>query len=145
MDDIEKPPAQAPDCRFGPDRRLTVATVVAAPAVGILAVVTTDRAGQVLFALAAIVLLGYAVSDLVFWPRLLANADGIELRSPTGSARFPWASVASVAADTRQRLGLRSVTLEIDAGDELHVFSKRALGTQPERAAAQIRAMDPRR
>jgi hypothetical protein len=49
-----------------------------------------------------------------------------------------------VRADTRQRLGLRSVTLEIDAGDELHVFSKRALGAEPDAVAGLIRAMDPR-
>ena len=40
-------------------------------------------------------------------------------------------------ADIRARLGLRSTTLEIDAGATLVVLSRRALGADPE-AAAQV-------
>ena len=131
-------------CRFGPDRRITAATAGLAVIAALLAVSTDDRGGRLLFLIAAVVLLTYTVSDLVFWPRLVASADGIELRSPTGTRQYPWAVVAAVRADTRQRLGLRSVTLEVDAADELHVFSKRALGADPEEVAALVTAMDPR-
>jgi hypothetical protein len=42
------------------------------------------------------------------------------------------------------RHGLRSVALEIDAGDRLLVLSRRVLGTDPEQAAEIVRAFDPR-
>jgi hypothetical protein len=37
------------------------------------------------------------------------------------------------------------VTLEVDVADELVVFSRRSLGTDPEDAARAIAAADPRR
>jgi hypothetical protein len=37
------------------------------------------------------------------------------------------------------------VTLEIDAGEQLIVLSRRALGAAPDAAAALIRSFDPRR
>jgi hypothetical protein len=142
---VDEPPARAPVCRFGPDRRLTAACVILSLTAALLAGITDDRAGRLLLFIAALILLGYAVTDLIFWPRIVASADGIELHSPLGSGRYPWVVVTAVRADTRQRLGLRSVTLEIDAGDELHVFSKRALGAEPAEVAGLIQAMDPRR
>lgn len=139
------PPGRTPVCRFGPDRRLTAGSGVLAVVAAGLAVAAQDRPGRLLFLLAALVLLVYTVTDLVFWPRLTVSAAGIELRSPTGMRAFAWPEVSAVRADSRQRLGLRSVTLEVDAADELHVFSKRALGTDPEQVAGIVAAMDPRR
>ena len=64
-------------------------------------------------------------------------------RSPTGRADLDWDQIDSVRADTRQRLGLRSTTLEIDTGQTVMVFSKRALGADPEFVAKTILAFAP--
>lgn len=135
---------RVPSARFGPDRRLTAITAGLAAVFAVGAAVTQDAGGRILFAVGALVLLGYAVTDLVLWPRVVATAQGVTVRSPGGAVTLPWRSVHSVRADARQRLGLRSVTLEIDAGEHLFVFSRRTLGVQPEEAADLINAFDPR-
>jgi hypothetical protein len=145
-DDTDPTPAprRAPMCRFGPDRRLTALTaVLAAVAIG-LAVVTNDAAGRLLFVGAALVLAAYAATDLYYWPRLAADADAVTVRSPLGSARLRWADIDAVRADVREHLGMRATTLEIDAGERLLVFSRRALGADPAQVAGLIRAFDPR-
>jgi hypothetical protein len=128
---------------FGPDRRLTAAysgaVVVALGATAL----TADAAGRILFGIAAIILAGYAATDLVYSPRLVASADGLTIHTPTLTGQFPWSAVHAVRADSRQRAGLRLVTLEIDVADSLAVFSRRALGTDPETAARQIRLVRP--
>lgn len=135
---------RAPVLRFGPDRRLTAGSGVLAVIAAGIAGTSGDPAARLLFAVAAAVLLAYTVADLVCWPRLTATSHGLELRSPAGTRRYAWAEVTAVRADARQRLGLRSVTLEVDAAEELHVLSRRALGADPEHVATVVRAMAPR-
>jgi hypothetical protein len=126
--------------RFGPDRRLSAAYVGAALIAVAAAFLTSDRAGRLMFAIAALVLTAYAVTDFVYWPRLVAGRSGLVVHTPTLRGSFGWDQVESVRADSRQRLGLRLVTLEVDVAETLVIFSRRALGTDPERAAELIRA-----
>lgn len=130
--------------RFGPDRRLTAACGVGAIVAVGAAVATTDPSGRLLFVGAAVVLLAYVVTDLVFAPRITASRDGLVLNAPFTRARISWAEVASIRADSRQRLGLRSTVLEIDAGPVLALFSRRALAADPAAVAALLTALDPR-
>jgi len=109
------------------------------------AVLSPDPPGRVLLGAAALVLLAYTATDLLFWPRLTASPEGLLIRTPLTRARIPWSDVDAVRADARERIGLRSVTLEIDAGERLVVFSRRALGADPETVAALIGAFAPRR
>ncbi len=129
--------------RFGPDRRLTAALGAGAVLAAGLAAATGDPEGRILWGIAAIVLAAYAVTDLVFWPRITATAEGLVLNAPFARARLSWAEVESVHAHSRQRLGLRATALEIDAGAVLAVFSRRALGRDPEQAAGLIQALAP--
>lgn len=135
---------RAPICRFGPDRRLTAAGTGAAALFGFAAVTSTDRPGMILFGAAAVLLVAYTVADLLFWPRLTASAEGLVIRTPLQRAHLEWSEVEDVRADARERLGLRSVTLEIDAGATLVVFSRRSLGADPATVAGLVRALDPR-
>jgi Bacterial PH domain len=136
--------ARAPRLRFGPDRRLTGLSGVLAVIAIAAAVLAADPAGQLLLAGAAFVLLAYTVTDLVFWPRLMVSADGLLVRTPAQRGLIPWSEVEAVRADTRQRAGLRSVTLEIDAGERLVVLSRRALGANPTDVAGLVAALHPR-
>lgn len=139
MDDV----TAAPRLEFGPVRWLTGLMGVAA-LVALVAAVTIDAGGRFLFAIAAIVLAGYAIGDVVFAPRLAVDRSGIRVHSPLARAALAWSEVDEVRADAHSRYGLRSVTLEIDAGDTLLVLSRRALGADPEAVAQAVRAFDPR-
>jgi hypothetical protein len=141
----QHPAPRRPTSRFGPDRRLTGAIGVLAVIAAAAAVLTDDRGGRVLFSIAALVLGVYAAGDLLFWPRLTASADGLEVRTPSARWALPWAEIDDVRADSRTRHGLRSVTLEISAGDALVVLGRRALGEDPERVAELLRAFRPAR
>jgi hypothetical protein len=131
--------------RFVPDRRYTALAAGGAVGAALAALLTEDRVGRVLFAVAALVLAGYVCSDLIFSPRVTASRNGIVINAPLTRAWLDWDEVSEVRADIRLRWGLRNTTLEIDAGDRLlAVFSRRALGTEPVDAAALIEAFRPR-
>ena len=141
MDEVT--PGRRPSVRFGPDRRLTALYGAGGVVVGIGAVAMSDRAGQLLLFAAALLLVAYALTDVVFWPRLSADAAGVRVRSPLARADLAWTEVDGIRADVSTRHGLRSVTLEIDAGPTLIVLSRRALGTDPQDVAELVRAFDP--
>jgi len=143
VDEDPSRPLRRSPVRFTPDPRLTAMTGAAAVLVAGLSF-ATDAAGRLLLLLAAVILAGYALTDLVFRPRLAVDSAGIRVRSPLARADLAWPEVAAVRADERNRYGLRSVTLEIDAGEQLIVLSRRALGAAPDAAAALIRSFDPR-
>src|SRR4051794_35636950 len=109
----------------------------------VLVLVLHDPPGRVLAGVAVAVLAGYVASDLVFSPRLSADREGLQVRSPLLRTQLAWPDVEDVRADSRVRYGLRSTTLEVDAGSVLAVFSRRALGTDPEEAAALVRGCPP--
>lgn len=138
MDDLIRTPV----VRFGPDRRLTLAAAVGA-LVAVALLLSTDATGRVLFAVAAAVLACYAVGDLVWWPRLTADVAGVRVRTPFVRTDLAWSQVDDVRADVRTRYGLRSATLEVDAGEVLVVFSRRSLGADPETVASLVRALRP--
>jgi hypothetical protein len=139
--DIDRRPTVA----FRPDRRYTALAAGGAVVAIVLVLVLSDPAGRVLAGVAVAVLVTYAISDLLFSPRLCASADGVVVRSPLLRAQLEWHEVEDVRADTRVRYGLRSNTLEVDAGAVLAVFSRRALGVDPAEAAALVRACRPGR
>lgn len=134
---------RAPVVSFVPDRRFTAGAGAGALVALAALLIADDAAGRLLAALTALVLLAYVASDLVFSPRLVVSAQGLVIRSVLTRAQVPWDEVESVHADSRARLGLRSTTLEIDAGATLAVFSRRALGSDPQAAAGLIRSFQP--
>jgi Bacterial PH domain len=137
-------PVRAPRLTFAPDRIVTITTGAAALTAVAIAIGASDAPGRLMAVVGAVVLLGYVLSDLVFSPRLVADADGLTVRSPAVRAVLAWAAVEDVHADARSRFGVRSVSLEIDAGETLVVLTRRALGARPEDVAALVNALRPR-
>jgi len=93
-------------------------------------VLTGDRGGLVLFALAAVAVGAFAVHATVVRPRLAADAEGLVARTLGGTHRLPWAQTRTRLRTTR-RMGRDGVTLEIEHDDELYVFGWLDLGEDP--------------
>ncbi len=99
-----------------------------------------DRPGKLLYGIGAVMLAGLCATDLIWSPRLKITTSGLSIHSPTLSATYTWAQIEDVRVDRRRRLGLSSATLEIDAGAQLAVLSRRALNADPQSVAAVIEA-----
>ncbi|HEU4421584.1 MAG TPA: PH domain-containing protein [Pilimelia sp.] len=91
---------------------------------------------------AALVLVGWAIRDLVAPVRLAADRDGLTMVVGfAGRRNLPWSQVERVRVDTRPRFGLRTETLEIDTGETLHLFSSYDLGAPPREVADRLAAL----
>ena len=101
-----------------------------------------DPVRWVLAGVAAAALTGWAARDLIVPVRLSADTSGITV--VTGFRRrrhLAWPQIERVRVDRRERLGLRSNLLEIDAGESLHMFSTNDLGAEPEEVAEALNAL----
>ena len=87
----------------------------------------------------AIGLTGWALRDLLRPVRLTADQEGLTVVAGLlRRRRLAWAEIERVRVDRRERLGLRSELLELDAGDALYLFSVHELGAEPEEVAAAL-------
>lgn len=74
----------------------------------------------------------WAVRDLIAPVRLAADADGLTVVvGYAGRRRLSWADIDRVRLDRRDRLGIVTELLEIDADDALFLFSMHDLGADP--------------
>ncbi|MGP4104301.1 PH domain-containing protein [Nonomuraea sp. KM90] len=89
---------------------------------------------------AAVLVGGMGLRDLLVPVRLAADESGITVvHGFAGRRHVPWESIWDIKVDVRRRWGLRSEMLEIDTGDNLHIFSPHELGTSPTEVAAVLR------
>ncbi|MCG5469401.1 PH domain-containing protein [Micromonospora sp. LAH09] len=103
-----------------------------------------DPVRLVVAVLAAVTVAGWAVRDLVVPVRLAVDPAGLTvIHGFAGRRLLPWSAVEAITVDRRPRLGLTSETLEIDAGNSLHLFGRYDLGATPEEVAAALRAARP--
>jgi hypothetical protein len=95
-----------------------------------------------LAAVVAIALAGWALRDLIAPVRLAADPDGVTVVvGYAGRRRLAWSQIERVRIDRRERLGLRSQLLELDAGDSLYLFSVHDLGADPEEVLGSLLAL----
>ncbi|MBW4703819.1 PH domain-containing protein [Micromonospora sp. RL09-050-HVF-A] len=117
-------------------------------AVGLVALGLLLAAGDpvpLALAVAATVgLAAWAVRDLLAPVRLAVDAEGITVvRGYAGRRHLPWGVVEAVTVDRRTRFGLTGETLEIDAGETLHLLGRADLGAWPTEVAEVVRAARP--
>jgi hypothetical protein len=95
----------------------------------------------VILAVPATALVGaMGMRDWLVPVRLSADESGITVVRGFASRRHvPWEAIEDVKVDVRRRFGLRSEMLEIDTGDDLHIFSPHDLGASPTEVAAALR------
>jgi hypothetical protein len=90
----------------------------------------------------ALALLGWAIRDLVTPVRLAADPAGVTVIAGIVRRRHvPWAQIERIRVDRRERRGLRSEVLEIDAGETLHLFGPHELGAAPDEVAASLETL----
>jgi len=84
----------------------------------------------------------WAARDLIAPVRLSADTSGVTMvQGFAGRRHIAWPRVERVRVYRRERAGLRSELLEIDAGESLHLFSIHELGTDPEEVAEALQAL----
>lgn len=87
-------------------------------------------------------LAGWALRDLIVPVRVAADAAGVTVISGyAGRRALPWQRIERIQVDTRPRLGLRTETLEIDAGETLYLFGASDLGARPAEVAARLETL----
>jgi len=106
------------------------------------AVVASDNAGTVFFALAAAALSALSLHGLLVRPRLSADPRGVRIRTSTGKHDLDWPDVTARVRTTR-RLGRDAPTLEIEAGGRLYVFGWLELGEDPRDVLDTLTALQP--
>jgi hypothetical protein len=113
---------------------LPVTKLLGAVAVLVL-VFAFGRDDAVQWLLAACVSAGLAAwagRDLIAPVRLAADAEGVTvIAGYARRVRLPWAQIAAVRLDRRDRFGIGTDMVEIDADDALYLFSKHDLGAEP--------------
>jgi PH (Pleckstrin Homology) domain-containing protein len=91
-----------------------------------------DPVQWVMAAAVAIGLAGWALRDVVAPVRLAADTEGVTVMAGYARRRrVPWSAIERVRLDRRDRLGITSELLEIDADDALFLFSMHDLGADP--------------
>lgn len=118
---------------WSPRRALVVSAwaVTALLLVGVVVdVLSDDRGGLILFALATLAAGAFAAHSTFVQPRLAADAEGLQVRTLGGTHKLPWARTRITLRTTR-RLGRDGVTLEIEHEDELYVLGAMDLGEDP--------------
>jgi hypothetical protein len=78
-------------------------------------------------------LAAWALRDLIAPVRLAADPAGITVVvGYAGHRRLAWAQIERVRVDRRDRLGIHTELLEVDAEDNLYLFSMHDLGAAPD-------------
>ena len=105
----------------------------------VLAFGREDPVQWVMAVAVAIGLAAWALRDVIAPVRLAADPEGITVISGfAGRRRLAWAQIERVRLDRRERLGVTSEMLEIDADDALFLFSMHDLGADPHEVLAEL-------
>lgn len=126
------------DLSWSPPALLIWIGWLAAAGAVVFTVLTTDRTGQVLLGVAALVVVLLALHGTIARPRLAADSLGLTVRGLTRRQRWTWAEVNVRVVRTR-RLGRQVSTLELDFDDNLVVLGWLDLGVAPEDVADALR------
>lgn len=111
---------------------------------GVALLTAGDPVRATLAGMAALVLAGYALRDVLVPVRLRADAEGLTVaRGFAGQQRLAWSEVDRVRVDRRKRLTGRSELLEIDDGESLRLLSTYDLGAPCPDVLTALRSVAP--
>ncbi len=108
-------------------------------------VVFGDPVRLALSGLAALVLGGYALRDLLAPVRLAADSGGVTVvHGFAGHRLLPWAEIERIRVDERRRLGAATQLLEIDTSESLYLFSRAELNASCAEVVAALELLRAR-
>lgn len=111
-------------------------------ALGVYWFLQDDTRGVILAVPATLLLGAMALRDVLAPVRLATDESGITVvHGYVGRRHVPWSQIEDIKVDINRRYGLRSEILEIDTGDNLHIFSRNDLGASPTEVAAELRRL----
>jgi hypothetical protein len=97
-----------------------------------------------LAAAVAVGLAAWALRDLIARVRLAADPGGLTVVvGYAGRRRLAWSQIEQVRVDCRNHLGVRAELLEVDAGDNLYLFSMHDLGAPPDEVLRELLTFRP--
>lgn len=121
---------------------LKVAGAVFFLAAGVLS--APEPVGLAIGLVGAAALSGLAVRDLVAGVRLAADPAGVTVVTGfAGRRRLAWTDIEQIRVDRRSRFGIGTELVEIDAGEQLYLFSANELGEPCEQVVDTLREMRP--
>ncbi|ADG88394.1 hypothetical protein TBS_06880 [Thermobispora bispora] len=121
-----------------------IIAVKAAGAVLCAVLAVAGDPGQLFLAgVAALGFAGLALRDLLVPVRLAAGPDGLVIAGLTGRRRIPWDRVRGIRAEAYRRYGITTELLEIDTGDDVHLFSRWDLGARVPDVAGALARLRP--
>jgi hypothetical protein len=131
--------------RFRVPMVVLIAKFAAAAVIAVIAALLTQGAPQLVLAvLVAVLLAAYGLRDVVARERLRADPTGLVVVNGFARRhRLAWPDVQRLRVETHKRFGARSEILEVDTGDDLHLYSRYDLGVEPEHALAALEAVRP--
>ena len=125
---------------WGPHPAVIAAGVVVTAVAGVAAVLARGSEDRLVAGVVAVIAAVSAFALLRIRRRLAVSAAGVIVGGVFGTRIVPWATVRSIQAVSRRRLGTLSTALEIDLmNDDLLVFSKLDLGVDPSTVADELR------
>jgi hypothetical protein len=123
--------------------RITATKAAAAVGFAVLAVLGDAK----LLFLAGVAAAGFGIlvlRDLLAPVRLAVDENGVTaIAGFAGTERFSWNDVDRIRVDERRRYGLTTETLEIDTGEQVHLFSRNDLGAPVMEVAEQLMRLRP--
>jgi Bacterial PH domain len=130
------------EVRFAVPTRVMVLKFGLAAGLAMLGLIASNRPQLVLGLGSAAAVAAYAARDVVARQRLRADREGlVTVRGYAGRRRLAWSEIERVRVDTRTRLGASSELLEIDADEEIFLFSRFDLGVDPSEAVEALQTL----
>ncbi len=132
--------------RWSVPRWMPAVEGLAAVSFATAAVMAREPLATAMAVVAAGILTVVAVRDAVAAVRLSADADGVTVvHGFNGHRQLPWAEMLTITVGRQgrnsSRLGRSAGLLEIDAGDTVHLFSRRELGADPAEVADVLESL----
>jgi hypothetical protein len=104
-----------------------------------LSVLAASGPQRVAALVAAVLLAIYGLRDVVARERLRADHSGlVVIRGYAARQRLDWTDIERIRVDTRSRLGTTTRLLEVDTGDDIHLYSRYDLGVDPDAAVIAL-------
>jgi hypothetical protein len=124
--------------------RVVVAKFGVAAVLALVSLVLAAGVPRAVGLIAAAAVAAYALRDVLARERLRADTEGVvAVRGYAERRHLSWPEVERVRVDSRLRLGARTELLELDAGEEIYLFSRYDIGVDPDEAFEALVAIRP--